>query len=106
MPTPKRTALDPDFERPPPGWRASFAQVGQPPRGPLRQGMPWNRDEDAALLIRARELAPYLQGSSFWNSLAEIHGRSALALRSRYTALTAGLRLAGVPLRFEAARFP
>lgn len=87
-------SIDPKFEMPPPGWRASFALVGQPPRGPLRQGMPWDRGEDAALLRRVREIASYLHGPSLWRALAEIHARSALATRTRYAALMAGLRLA------------
>ncbi len=77
------------FEMPGPGWRASFALVGQLPRGPLRQGMRWKRSEDVALLGKARELS-YLRGPSFWQALAEIHGRSALAVRTRHAALTAG----------------
>lgn len=87
-------SIDPSFEKPPPNWRASFALVGQPPRGPLRQGMPWNRYEDEALLRKARELSPYLRGPSLWRALAEVHARSAIAVHVRHVALIAGLRLA------------
>lgn len=86
--------LDPNFTLPPPGWRASFALVGQLPRGPLRQGMPWEHSEDAALLQKVRGLSPCLHGPALWKALAEIHGRSRLAVRTRYAALAAGLRLA------------
>lgn len=86
-------SIDPSFELPPSGWRASYALVSQPPRGPLRQGMPWELREDEALLRRVREMSPYLRGPSLWRALAEIHARSALAVHVRHAALTAGLRL-------------
>jgi hypothetical protein len=86
--------IDSTFEMPPPGWRASYALVGQAPRGPLRQGMPWERHEDASLLKKAREMSPYLRGPSLWRALAEVHARSAIAVHVRHVALIAGLRLA------------
>jgi hypothetical protein len=56
--------------------------------------MPWTHGEDAALLRRVRELSIYLHGFALWRALAEIHARSALAVRTRHTALAAGLCVA------------